>query len=181
MMKERPEVFLVPTLPPRGVMPDLSWIRDAYPADAFDQFLKEARTGTTPLAFALQRPLEPFAIQAANLMRLHREGVKIGLGTDSAVGWSVHLEMEDMVAAGMTPAQVIVAATKASAEILQLSDHGTVAPGKSASFIVLDANPLEQITNTRRIAEVYIRGTAVDRRALRARWTDKAWRRHENS
>jgi imidazolonepropionase-like amidohydrolase len=66
-------------------------------------------------------------------------------------------------------------------EILRLSDHGTVAPGKSASFIVLDANPLDQITNTRRIADVHIRGTAVDRAALRAHWTDKAWRRHANS
>jgi imidazolonepropionase-like amidohydrolase len=181
MMKQRPEVFLVPTLPPRGVMPDLSWIRDTVSAERFEEILTEARTGTTPLAFGLQRPLEPFATQAANLMRLKREGVKIGLGTDINVGWAAHIEMEDMVLAGMTPAEVIVAATRSSAEILKLSDHGTVAPGKSASFIVLDANPLDEITNTRRIAQVYIRGKAVDRAALKARWTDKAWGKHENS
>jgi imidazolonepropionase-like amidohydrolase len=181
MMKERPEVFLVPNLPPRGVMPDLSWIRDAYPADAFEEILKEARTGSTPLAFGLQRPKEPYDIQAANLRTLLGEGVKMGVGTDSNVGWSVHIEMEDMVKAGMTPAQVILAATRGSAEIMRLSDYGTLAPGKSASFVVLDANPLDEITNTRRIAEVYIRGTAVDRAALRARWTGGAWRRHANS
>jgi imidazolonepropionase-like amidohydrolase len=79
--------------------------------------------------------------------------------------------MEDMVAAGMTPAQVIVASTRNAAQVLKLSDLGTVAAGKSADFIVLDANPLDNITNTRRIAAVYLRGTAVDRAALRARWT----------
>jgi imidazolonepropionase-like amidohydrolase len=82
--------------------------------------------------------------------------------------------MEDMVVAGMTPAEVIVAATQTSAEILGLTDHGTVAEGKSASFIVLEANPLDNITNTRRIVGVYLRGTAVDRAGLRARWTGRA-------
>jgi hypothetical protein len=94
------------------------------------------------------------------------------MGTDGpSSGWNPHVEMADMVAAGMTPAQVIVAATRTSAEILALADLGTVAPGKSADFIVLDANPLDDITNTRRIASVYLRGTAVDRAGLRARWT----------
>ena len=162
-------------------MPDLSWIRNTYPPEAFEEIVKEANTGTSPLAFNLQRLREPFAIQAANLRRNKAEGVTIAFGTDSAVGWSAHIEMEDLVAAGMTPAEVIVAATKTSAEILRLTDHGMVAVGKSASFIVLDANPLDQITNTRRIADVYVRGKAVNRAALRARWTDRAWRRHENS
>jgi len=52
---------------------------------------------------------------------------------------------------------------------LRLGDLGTLAPGKSASFIVLDANPLDDIANTRRIAEVYIDGRRLDRQALRAR------------
>ena len=78
-----------------------------------------------------------------------------------------------MVAAGMTPAQVIVAATRNAADMLRLADLGTVAAGKSADFLVLDANPLDDITNTRRIASVYLRGTAVDRAALRARWTGR--------
>jgi imidazolonepropionase-like amidohydrolase len=77
--------------------------------------------------------------------------------------------MADMVAAGMTPMQVIVAATRNAAQVLRLGDLGTVAAGKSASFVVLDANPLEDITNTRRISTVYLRGAAVDRNALKAR------------
>ena len=68
-----------------------------------------------------------------------------------------------MVAAGMTPMQVIVAATRNSAEFLRLNDTGTLQAGKSADFIVLDANPLDDITNTRRISAVVLRGAAVDR------------------
>jgi imidazolonepropionase-like amidohydrolase len=83
----------------------------------------------------------------------------------------MHTEMENMVAAGMTPAQVLVAATKTSAEILDLRDLGLVANGKSADFVVLDANPLDDITNTRRIASVYLRGQPVDRARLRSQWT----------
>jgi imidazolonepropionase-like amidohydrolase len=71
--------------------------------------------------------------------------------------------MADMVTAGMTPMQVIVAATRNSAEFLRLAEAGTLQAGKSADFIVLDANPLDDITNTRRIASVYLRGAAVDR------------------
>jgi imidazolonepropionase-like amidohydrolase len=54
---------------------------------------------------------------------------------------------------------------------MRLSDLGTVAAGKSADFIVLDANPLDDIKNTRRINAVYMRGAAVDRAALRSGWT----------
>jgi imidazolonepropionase-like amidohydrolase len=174
LFKERPDVFLTPNLPPRGVMPDLEWIRDAYTPEAFKRIVAEVNTGRSAIAFNLERPREPFAIQAANLRRVKAEGVRLGLATDSAVGWSVHIEMEDMVVAGMTPAEVIVAATQTSAEILGLSDHGSVAAGKSASFIVLDANPLDDIRNTRRIADVYIRGTRVDRATLSERWTGRA-------
>jgi imidazolonepropionase-like amidohydrolase len=71
--------------------------------------------------------------------------------------------MADMVAAGMTPADVIVAATSNAAEFLQLADAGTVASGQSADLIVLEANPLDDITNSRRIRDVYLRGVRVDR------------------
>ena len=70
----------------------------------------------------------------------------------------------------MTPADVIVAATRNSADLLALDDLGTLEAGKSADFVVLGANPLDDITNTRRIVDVYLRGTAVDRAALSASW-----------
>jgi imidazolonepropionase-like amidohydrolase len=63
---------------------------------------------------------------------------------------------------------VIVAATSRAAEFLGLADAGTLAAGKRADFLVLDANPLDDIVNTRRIAAIYIAGAQVDRAALKA-------------
>jgi imidazolonepropionase-like amidohydrolase len=71
--------------------------------------------------------------------------------------------MADMVTAGMTLMQVIVAATRNSAEFLRVADAGTLEAGKSADFVVLDADPVDDITNTRRVSAVYLRGAAVDR------------------
>jgi len=109
------------------------------------------------------------------------EGARLIVGDGTApidnaafISWAHHLDMEDMVASGMTPAQVVVAATRNAAEFMKLTDAGTVAAGKSADFLVLDANPLDDIKNTRRIADVYLRGTTVDRAAVRSRMMGKS-------
>ena len=94
---------------------------------------------------------------------MHAAGVRITMGTDGNRPWGAHDEIADMVAAGMTPMQVIVAATRNSAAFARVEDTGTLEVGKSADFIVLDANPLDDITNTRKISAVYLRGVAVDR------------------
>jgi imidazolonepropionase-like amidohydrolase len=156
MIKQRPNFFLVPNLPDRGVKTDLSWLADTVPAEE----LKKLQESSTDRPAAQQA----FGIQARNL---------VALGTDGGVPWSHHLEMADMVAAGMTPMQVIVASTRNAAQVLRLADLGTVAAGKSASFVVLDANPLDDITNTRRIAAVYLRGAALDRNALKVRFSGR--------
>ena len=78
--------------------------------------------------------------------------------------------MEDMVASGMTPAQVLVAATSSAAELMGMAEIGTIEVGKSADFIVLAENPLDHITNTRRIAAVYLQGEELDRDAMSARY-----------
>jgi imidazolonepropionase-like amidohydrolase len=163
MLKARPGVVLVPNLPDRGVATDLSWLAGSMPAGELEKLQ----------AAATDRPQaqEAFGIQARNLAALHAQGVRVALGTDGNTAWAAHVEMADMVAAGMTPAEVIVAATRHSAELLGLDDAGTIEEGKSADFLVLEANPLDDITHTRRIAAVHLRGGPVDREGLRSRWT----------
>jgi imidazolonepropionase-like amidohydrolase len=155
MFKERPNLILTPNLPDRGVKVDLSWLRGGLSAAEFEKI--EAGNTDKPREQAFH------GIQARNLAKLNAAGVRITLGTDGNRPWRPHEQMEDMVLAGMTPMQVIVAATRNSAEFLRIADAGTLAGGKSADFIVLDANPLDDITNTRRIAAVYLRGAPVDR------------------
>ncbi|HUE90367.1 MAG TPA: amidohydrolase family protein [Vicinamibacterales bacterium] len=162
LVKQRPNFVLVPNLPDRGVAADVSWLADHVSPDEF----KKLQAGAAKDRPAAQKG---FAIQAQSLARMNAAGVTIALGTDGGIPWSHHFEMEDMVAAGMTPQQVIVAATANAAAFLRLEDHGTIAMGKSADFLVLDANPLDDITNTRRIADVYLRGARVDRAAVRSR------------
>jgi imidazolonepropionase-like amidohydrolase len=71
---------------------------------------------------------------------------------------------------GMTPSQVIVAATRDAAAMAGFDSTGSMVAGKNADFIVLDANPLDIISNTRTIDKVFLRGVEVDRAALRAKW-----------
>jgi imidazolonepropionase-like amidohydrolase len=101
-----------------------------------------------------------------NLKRLADAGVSYGLGTDSGPpgrfpGFFEQWEMELMVDAGLTPTQVIVAATRSGAEFLHASDLGTLETGKWADLIVLNANPAANIKNTRSIDSVYIAGNRV--------------------
>jgi imidazolonepropionase-like amidohydrolase len=162
LFRERPNVFLLPNLPDTPPGPD--------DVTSLAGTLPEEQIAALPRAPQAARP-PLFAAQARSLPRLHAAGVKIGLGTDAGIGapygWSAHAELADMVAAGLSPSQAITAATSTTAAILGLAQSGTLAAGKSADFIVLDANPLDDIRNTRRIAQVYLRGAAVDRPRLR--------------
>ena len=103
-------------------------------------------------------------------------GVKLVLATDTGIhpghtfGSGEHVEIARWVQLGLPPAQAIVAATKTPAQLMGLSDLGTLEAGKRASFIVLNANPLDNIRNTRTIADVYLDGVKFDREAIRKKW-----------
>jgi imidazolonepropionase-like amidohydrolase len=144
--------------------------------------LRDTIKSTSPAA--LERARANWDRTASDIMKLHRAGVRIGIGSDGGgqggdrfIGFTAHTELENMVAAGMSPADAIVAGTRNGAEVLGLGDElGTVAVGKSADFIVLNANPLDAITNSRKIDRVYLRGHEVDRARLRSLWAAEAAR-----
>ena len=109
-----------------------------------------------------------------NASRLKDAGARVILGSDTGLpdhffGYAEQRELELMHSAGMTTMEVIVAATSRGAEYLQLPDRGTLAPGKRADFLVLDANPLDDIRNTRRIARMFIGGAEIDRAELKSK------------
>ena len=178
LFKQRPDVFVLLTL-----WSTRNEIFGRRPAWIDDPLLRE--TFTDEDIALLENPAVPAdataqwkaGIVPRGVAALKAAGVRFGLGDDTGAtnggqyfGFGAHLEMASMVEAGLTPEEAIAAATRESAAILKLDALGSVAPGKSADFIVLNANPLDDINNTRRIADVYLRGARVDRAALRARW-----------
>ena len=151
---------------------------DAFLTDAIPQAVREslgnvfdARPARTADFTAYEQALRD------GFARLIAADVDIILGTDAGAvpnhyfGYAGHRELEIFVRLGMTPMQALVAATSKPAQRLGLSELGTLAVGKSADFIVLDANPLDNIRNTRTISQVYLRGVEIDRAALRSKWS----------
>jgi imidazolonepropionase-like amidohydrolase len=174
-------VYVMPNLAPEwNTYTELPhWLRDG------DPLLKLLQESTSPPviermrrvymnrdAAAVERTRTQYGILQRSLARLANANAKITLGCDTGLedhlfGMAEQHELESMVKAGMTPMQVIVAATSRPAEYLKLDKMGVLTAGKEADFLVLDANPLDDITNTQRISNIYIRGAEVDRASLR--------------
>jgi imidazolonepropionase-like amidohydrolase len=183
LVKARPDFWLIPVLTPAGQggsgprQPGErpAWLRDpllrAVKCDADldrwgDTFEKNKRV-----------PTPTGNLTGENVTALYKAGVKIALGSHDAggtrpLGWGSHMELEAFVNwLGMTPHQALVAATSSAARLMGVDNVlGTVAVGKSADFIVLDANPLDDIRNTRRISDVYLHGRKLNRTAMAAKW-----------
>jgi imidazolonepropionase-like amidohydrolase len=159
------------TTPP-GQRP--AWLTDPLITQTYSPAQIEQYWGKPPKPEVLERVAGDFDLLGRNAMALRAAGIRVVGGTDTGqirflIGYWNHLDLETMVAVGMTPSEAIVAATRDAADIAKVNT-GMVAAGKNADFIVLDANPLDAIANTRRINKVYLRGQEVDRTALAAKW-----------
>ena len=111
-----------------------------------------------------------------NFPKMIAAGARIVLGTDAGIsagytfGSSEYHEIGRWVQFGLSPSQAIVADTSRSAQVMGLADTGTLVPGKRADFIVLDANPLDDIRNARQINSVYLDGSKLARKTLLDKW-----------
>jgi imidazolonepropionase-like amidohydrolase len=156
-------------------------LRGAFSAESLAQLAEQLSPNPKVDPQAVQRARAMADTNLRNTAKLYAAGARIGLGTDTGgvtggqfFGLGSHVELELLVTkVGLTPMQALVIGTRTSAEILDLTDLGAIAPGKSADFIVLDANPLDDIANTRRINRVYLRGEEIPRAALSAKWNAK--------
>jgi imidazolonepropionase-like amidohydrolase len=169
LVKAHPIVWTGPNMPSPGVTADdVSSLAETVPADQIERMRQDIERRK---ASGSTGPNELFQLHCRNLRKIHDAGMTIGLGTDGiGDGFGVHQQLASYARCGMTPQEAIVAATGTNARILGLDKIGTVAAGKEADFVVLDANPLDNILNTRRISSIYLRGKAVDRNALRAKF-----------
>jgi len=154
--------------------PMVELLRETVAADEVAK-IEAAFRQRDPQAAAEAR--ERYAILERSLVKLDAAGANIVLGADTGVedhlfGMAEHLELQAMVDAGMSPAQVLVAATSRAAEYLHLADRGSLVAGKRADLLVLEASPLNNIVNLRRISRMFVNGVEVDRAALRARIHD---------
>jgi len=182
LLRAHPGVFVTPNLGITSRSMDAgrpAWLDDPL----LHETIPQGEIKRLESQFANRRPEQLAAtraswdLQVRNLTKMKAAGVRVILGSDSAgdpsrtMGWHAIWEVDALAKAGMTPSEVIVASTRLAAETLKLDQLGTIAPNKSADFIVLNANPLENIANTRKIYKVYLRGKEVDRAAMRRKWT----------
>ncbi len=124
---------------------------------------RQAKVARDPAAQAYRRALP---IAKRNLKRLADAGVRIAMGTDTGPparfqGYFEHLELEQMADAGLSPMQVVLAATRDAARCLGLTQVGTLEPGAWADFMVLSRDPLDDIRNTRTVESVWVAGRQV--------------------
>ena len=174
-------VYVMPNLAPEwNTYTELPhWLKDGDPLMTLLQesvppavIARMKKAYEAPDPAAVQRARTQYAILQRSLARLAKANARITLGPDTGLedhlfGLSEQHELESMVKSGMTPMQVIVAATSRPAQYMKLTKMGTLAAGKEADFLVLDRNPLDDITNTQRISKIYMKGAEVDRASLR--------------
>lgn len=137
---------------------------------AIKPFLSPAQLGMIGQKFPRTRPAV-LTNALESVRRFHAAGVRILAGTDApnpttAHGPSIHAELELLVRAGMTPGEALAAATSHVADFFGMSDRGRIAPGKRADLLLVDGDPVRDVTATRRIFAIWKNGYPVDRRRM---------------
>jgi len=132
-------------------------------AKTLEQLKEPARQTAMKNSRSAQRYKAGLEVANRNLKKLSDAGIKIAMGTDTGPparfqGYFELMELEMMAKAGLTPKQVLASATRDAARCQKLNDVGTLEENKWADFVVLDADPLANISNTRKISAVYIAG-----------------------
>jgi imidazolonepropionase-like amidohydrolase len=167
LVKSHPKTWTGPNIPVPPTVSTVTSLAETMPAAQIDRMraqVQQREKNGNP-------PNELFELHCRNFRKIHAAGMVIGLGTDgTGDGFGAHEQIDAYTRCGMTTMEAIVAGTGTNARLLHLDRMGTVAAKKEADFLVLDANPLDDITNTRKIASVYLRGKQVDRNALRAKF-----------
>jgi len=145
-----------------------SWFSDPLflkhaDAKTLEQLKEPARQTAMKNSRSAQRYKAGLEVANRNLKKLSDAGIKIAMGTDTGPparfqGYFELMELEMMAKAGLTPKQVLASATRDAARCQKLNDVGTLEANKWADFVVLDADPLANISNTRKISAVYIAG-----------------------
>ena len=158
------------------------WLKEPYLVGMLNDTVTQRVVADLYQSFADRDPAAAensrtnYMILHNTVTKLNEAGALVILGCDTGLrnhfwGFAEHRELELLVAAGLTPMEAIIAGTSRAAAYLNMDTLGTLAPGNIADFLVLDANPLDDIINTRRISSVYIQGSEIDRAALRAQLT----------
>jgi imidazolonepropionase-like amidohydrolase len=160
---------------PTLVREEIAWLYREHPERLDDPELKQSIDADV-IAAAKAQPATPvaadFALVKRNNKRLADGGVPIAVGSDGGSsldfpGLMTHRELELLVESGLSPSEVVVAATRNGALALgKLQQLGTIAPGKRADLLMVGANPLEDIRNLRKIDRVMLNGAWVDRARL---------------
>jgi imidazolonepropionase-like amidohydrolase len=167
LVKAHPKTWTGPNIPVPMTKETVDSLAETLPANQIARMRQQLQQREANG----NRPNELYELHCRNFRKIHEAGMVIGLGTDgTGDGIGAHEQIFAYTKCGMTAMEAIVAGTATNARLLKLDRMGTIAAKKEADFNVLDANPLDDIGNTRRIAAVYLRGKEVDRKALQARF-----------